>query len=345
MNHPTGIRGAMVLAIAGIGLLAPDATSAQRPAAISLADTMTGDIAPVHDPAIIRQADTYYVFSTSRPREEAGQIPIRISKDLIKWTRAGAVFAQMPDWAKREIPKANGIWAPDISFQNGEYRLYYAASTFGSNHSVIGLATSPTLDPNAPDYKWTDKGAVIASSLASDFNAIDPAAFTDRDGKAWLAFGSFWTGLKLIRLDPATGLRATEDQKVYSLARRTNSDAIEAPFLIEHGGYYYLFASNDACCRGVNSTYYTVVGRSKDVTGPYVDHDGKPMMQGYGQIVLHGNLDPSHRWRGPGHPAILHDGNRFFIAYHAYDAQHGGIPTLRINPIGWTGDGWPVARP
>jgi arabinan endo-1,5-alpha-L-arabinosidase len=330
------------VAIVGLGALVPHVSLAQPGAA--LADRMTGDIAPVHDPAIIKQGDSFYVFSTSRPRDETGQIPIRTSKDLINWKRAGAVFAQIPDWAKHEIPKADGIWAPDISFANGEYRLYYAVSTFGSNHSVIGLATSPTLDPNAANYKWTDKGVVMASTVASDFNAIDPAAFTDRDGRAWLAFGSFWTGIKMVRLNPATGLRAAEDQQVYSLARRPAPDAIEASFLIERGGYYYLFASYDFCCRGVNSSYYTVVGRSKAVTGPYLDYDGKPMMDGYGQIVLHGKLDPTRRWRGPGHSAILKDGNQLFIAYHAYDAQHAGIPTLRINPLGWTADGWPVAR-
>lgn len=338
-------KGACIAPLLALALLAPRSAPAQPPAAGSIADRMTGDIAPVHDPAIIRQGANFYVFSTTRPREHAGQIPIRTSPDLIRWSRAGAVFAQMPDWAKRAIPKADGIWAPDISFQHGEYRLYYAVSTFGSNQSVIGLATSPTLDPAAPDYVWTDKGQVIASTRASDFNAIDPAAFTDRDGQAWLAFGSFWTGIKLVRLDPATGLRSSEDRKIYSLAQRSRPGAVEAPFLIQRGDYHYLFASYDFCCRGADSSYYTVVGRSRDVTGPYVDHDGKPMLQGYGQIVLHAKRDPTRRWRGPGHPGLLQDGNRIFIAYHAYDAQHGGIPTLRINELGWTSDGWPVARP
>jgi len=334
-----------VLAVVGLSTLVPHAASAQSAAPLSLADRLTGDIAPVHDPAIIKQGDTYYLFSTSLPRDGTGQIPIRVSSDLISWRRAGSVFAQMPDWAKRAIPKANGIWAPDISFANGEFRLYYAVSTFGSNHSAIGLATSPTLDPSAPNYKWTDKGEVLASAVADDFNAIDPAAFTDGEGRAWLTFGSFWTGIKMVRLDPATGLRAVDDPKIYSLARRPVPDAIEAAFLIEHDGYYYLFASFDFCCRGVDSTYYTVVGRSRAVTGPYLDHDGKPMMKGFGQIVLHGQLDPTRRWRGPGHSAILKDGDRLFIVYHAYDAQHRGTPTLRINSLGWTADGWPVARP
>lgn len=316
----------------------------QAPDQAALADRMTGDITGVHDPAIIRQGDLYYVFSTTRPREGAGQIPIRTSPDLVNWTRAGHVFTQLPDWAKREIPRADGIWAPDISYAGGQYRLYYAVSTFGSNHSVIGLATSPTLDSKAPNYGWSDQGPVIASTTTDDFNAIDPAAFTDREGKSWLVFGSFWSGIKMVRIDPATGKRSSEDGRVHSLARRPKPNAIEAPFLIERGGFYYLFASHDFCCRGADSTYYTMVGRSRDVTGPYVDADGKPLMEGYGQIVLHARLDPTGRWRGPGHVAVLKDGKNYYIAYHAYDARNRGIPTLRIAPLGWTADGWPVAR-
>ena len=319
---------------------------AAAPQTDGFADRLAGDLTPVHDPSIIKAGDTYYVFvTTSREGEPPGLIHIRTSKDLVTWTRAGTVFATLPDWAKREITGAKGIWAPDISYAGGQYRLYYSVSTFGSNHSAIGLATTPTLDPAAPGYGWQDRGAVIVSPRGGDYNAIDPAAYTDADGKAWLAFGSFWTGIKLIAIDPATGMRLAGDPAVRSLARRPAPGAVEAPFLIDHGGYHYLFASYDFCCRGANSSYYTVVGRAKAVTGPYVDHDGKPLMQGYGQVVLHAKLDPTGRWRGPGHSAILHDGARDYIVYHAYDARNKGVPTLRIQPLGWTADGWPVARP
>ncbi|HEU0066038.1 MAG TPA: arabinan endo-1,5-alpha-L-arabinosidase [Sphingomonas sp.] len=330
------IRGALAAA-----LVAGVPAAAQAPA--GFADRMAGDVAGVHDPAIIKGGDTYYVFSTSRGGD-GGQIPIRTSKDLLTWTRAGTVMPDVPTWAKKQISATRGLWAPDISFANGQFRLYYSASSFGSNVSAIGLATSPTLDPTAPGYGWTDQGVVVSSTRASDYNAIDANAFTDADGKQWLTFGSFWTGIKMIRLDPATGKASAEDKTVYPLVRRPNPDAVEGPFLIAHGGYHYLFASYDFCCRGVDSTYYTVVGRSKDVTGPYVDYDGKPMMKGYGQIVLHAKLDPTNRWRGPGHVSILQDAGREFIAYHSYDAKNKGMPTLRIQPIGWTKDGWPVAR-
>ena len=330
---------ALVLGSVGAG--------AQVPASVpGVADRMTGDVSPVHDPAIIKQGDTYYVFSTtSQTNQPPGLIHIRTSKDLSTWKTTGAVFTAIPDWAKREISGTKGLWAPDISYANGQYRLYYSISTFGSNHSAIGLATTPTLDPTAPGYGWTDQGAVIVSPRGGDYNAIDPNAFTDTDGKAWLTFGSFWTGIKMIRLDPATGKALAGDKTVHSLARRPNPGAIEAPFLTKRGDFYYLFASNDFCCRGANSSYYTVVGRARAVTGPYLDYDGKPMMDGYGQIVLHGQLDKTKRWRGPGHPALLNDGGREYIVYHAYDARNKGVPTLRIQSMGWTADGWPVARP
>ncbi|HWW24971.1 MAG TPA: family 43 glycosylhydrolase, partial [Caulobacter sp.] len=128
-----------------------------------------------------------------------------------------------------------------------------------------------------------------------------------------------------------------------AIAARPRPSAIEAPCIVERDGWFYLFASFDFCCRGADSTYYTVVGRSKAVAGPYVDRDGKALMKGGGFIVLHADLDLAKRFKGPGHVAVLRDGGRDHIVYHAYDARKGGVPTLRIQPLGWTADGWPVA--
>lgn len=337
-----GLKTVLILALAA---LAVSARSQTLPApAGSINERMAGDITPVHDPSIIRAGDAYYVFSTSQAGEAPGLIHIRTSKDLTTWTRAGAVFPAIPDWASKAIRGTKGIWAPDISFVNGVYRLYYSVSTFGSNTSAIGLATTPTLDPSSPDYRWTDQGEVISSKTHDGYNAIDPNLVVDREGGQWLAFGSFWTGLKLVKLDPATGKPAPGDPRIYPLAQRARPDAIEAPFIIEHGGFYYLFASFDFCCRGADSSYFTVVGRAKEVTGPYLDYDGKPMMQGYAQVVLHGDLDKTRRFRGPGAPGVARVGGRELMVWHAYDARNKGAPTLRLAPIGWTADGWPVVK-
>jgi len=178
---------------------------------------------------------------------------------------------------------------------------------------------------------------VIGSQNFDKYNCIDPNHFIDRDGKHWLCFGSFWTGIKIVSLDPVTGKPAAGAQ-VQSLAYRPQPpDAIEAPFMIEHDGYYYLFVSFDFCCRGAKSTYNIVVGRSKDVLGPFVGPEGKEMMHGYGQQLLVGN----ERFKGPGGQSVFRDGDRYYLVYHAYDAQNNGVPTLRVSPIGWTPDGWP----
>lgn len=303
-----------------------------------------GDVTPVHDPSIIKAGDTYYVFSTGQAADATGLLPIRTSKDLVNWTLAGKVFDQIPAWASEQIRGVKGLWAPDISQVGGTYRVYYSASTFGSNHSAIGLATATTLDPKTPGYGWQDQGVVIASDRKDDYNTIDPALFVDSDGSQWMVFGSFWTGIKLVRIDPATGKVSTADPTIHALARRVRPGAIEAPYLVHRGDYYYLFASFDFCCRGAASTYYTAVGRAKAVTGPYLDYDGKPMLDGFAQIVLHGDLDKTRRWKGPGGGTVLQDGDKWYIVHHAYDAQNKGVPTLRVTPIGWTADGWPAPR-
>ncbi|HEY6660143.1 MAG TPA: arabinan endo-1,5-alpha-L-arabinosidase [Pyrinomonadaceae bacterium] len=302
----------------------------------AFAAELQGDIRQVHDPSIIKDGDTYYLFST-----RAG-IAIRCSKDLINWRLCGDVFAHLPDWAVKDVPGLRGLWAPDVSYFNGKYHLYYSASTFGSNHSSIGLATNQTLDPASDKYRWVDQGKVISSGIGDDWNAIDPNVVLDEQDQPWLSFGSFWGGIKLRKLEPATGRLATRDQTLYSLASRPRTaespGAIEAPTIIRKNDYYYLFVSFDFCCRGKDSTYNIRVGRARRITGPYVDRSGKPMMDGGGTLVVAGG----GRWAGPGHCSVLQDKNGDKLVYHAYDTEWRGVPTLRIAPLLWDSEGWPT---
>jgi arabinan endo-1,5-alpha-L-arabinosidase len=307
----------------------------------TLNDRLTGDLSPVHDPCIIRDKGTYHLFCTSQLREGKGIIHWRTSPDLVTWTFKGSVVPVIPEWVETAVPGVKGIWAPDVAYFNGRFHIYYSGSTFGSNHSVIGLVTSPTLDTSNPAFGWTDHGKVIGSVKADSYNAIDPNHVETADGRHYLSFGSFWSGLKIIELDPATGKLKKANALPRSIAGRKDPGAIEAPVIIRKGDHYYLFASFDFCCRGVNSTYYTVVGRSKSVEGPYLDRDGTKMKDGGGTIVLHANQDASGRFKGPGHVDILQDGDIEHIVYHAYDSQNGGRPTLRIQRLEWQ-DGWPV---
>jgi arabinan endo-1,5-alpha-L-arabinosidase len=306
---------------------------------------MTGDIAPVHDPCLIKEGGTYYLYGTSMPASPG--ITLHTSPDLVHWTSSGAIINAIPPWAVALVPGTQGMWAPDVSRFGGGYRLYYAVSTFGSNRSVIGLATNTTLDPAAPAYRWQDHGLVLMSHEGDDFNAIDPNHFVDLRGRSWLIYGSFWGGIHMRRLDSTTGKLAAREPRVYPLARRPEPtgapDPIEGAFMFGRRGYYYLFASYDYCCKGARSTYYTAYGRCREVTGPFVGRDGGAMLEGRGTVILGADLKERQRWRGPGGCGVVRDGGRDYIVYHAYDAWHHGIPTLRIAPLSWSSDGWPTA--
>ncbi len=181
--------------------------------------------------------------------------------------------------------------------------------------------------------------SVWTRAQTDNFNAIDPNLVTDQDGQRWLVFGSFWSGIKMRRIDSTTGKLAADDTTLYSLASRPGSTAIEGAYITFHDGYYYLFVSFDFCCRGVDSTYRIMVGRSSTITGPYVDRDAKPMLEGAASQVLAG----SSRWRGPGHNSIFIENGVYWLVYHAYDADLNGSPVLHIEALQWDKDGWPVA--
>lgn len=288
----------------------------------------------IHDPCMIHAPDAYYVYGT-------GLSTLR-STDLIHWTRLARVFPTVPAWASKEIPRAGFPWAPDISYFNGQYHLYYCISRFGRNRSVIGLATNAALDPAAPGYRWIDHGKVVESLVTDDYNAIDPNIILDDAGTPWLSFGSFWDGIKLRKLVATTGMPDPADSTLYSIAARprTPEHPLEAPCIVRHDAAYFLFVSFDFCCRGVNSTYRTMVGRASKITGPYLDKEGVNMMQGGGTQILAG--DPHGRVRGPGGGMVLHDGDRWLLVHHFYDADNRGISKLQIHRLTWSPDNWPI---
>jgi arabinan endo-1,5-alpha-L-arabinosidase len=286
----------------------------------------------VHDPsAIIKCNGEYWIFFTGRGT------PSIHSSDLLTWQPGPQTFSAAPAWVSQAVPANRGMdfWAPDISKNGDRYMLFFSASSFGKNTSAIGVATNATLDPADPAYHWVDGGLVVQSHENDDFNCIDPCAFHDTDGKLWLTFGSFWSGIKLIQLDPATGRRIAANSPMYDLA---HWDAIEASYLYRHDQYYYLFASLGMCCRGVNSTYNTRVGRSTTITGPYLDKDGHDMLLGGGTLVTatDGPLV------GPGQAGIFEENGKTWFSCHFYDATANGASRLSIRPLTWDADGWPV---
>ena len=132
-------------------------------------------------------------------------------------------------------------------------------------------------------------------------------------------------------------MKPAASEKVINLAAQPSPHSIEGAFITQRGDYYYLFASHDLCCKGVDSTYNIRVGRSKSITGPYLDQAGKPLTQGGGTMVYKG----STRWRGPGHNSIYIEGDTYYMVYHSYDALAGGAATLRIEALQWDAHGWP----
>ncbi len=306
----------------------------------------------VHDPVMAKQNDSYYIFCTGRG------ISIWSSTDMKEWKREQPVFSEPPKWALEEVSGFRGhIWAPDISFYNGKYYLYYSVSAFGKNTSCIGLATNKTLDPNDPDFKWEDHGKVIQSFPGkTNWNAIDPNLIVADDGTPFLSFGSFWDGLKLVKLNPDAKAPAEDLEMIPTIASRKKSssesnppaidnnpkdaggNAIEAPFIFKKSKYFYLFASIDYCCKGVNSTYKMIVGRSETIPGPYVDKEGKPMTSGGGTILLQGN----ENWFGVGHNSTYTFDGIDYIIFHGYEASDEGKPKLIIKKLNWDNEGWPV---
>lgn len=308
----------------------------------------------VHDPVMIRENGTYYVFCTG------WGISVFSSPDMKNWKNEKPVFAKAPQWAVDAIPTFKGhIWAPDISFYKGQYYLYYSVSAFGKNTSCIGLATNKTLDPADPEFKWVDHGKVIQSIPGkTNWNAIDPNLIIDADGTPYLTFGSFWDGIKMVKLSPDAMSTAEDLSKIPTIASRktdpmmanppsvennpvdAGGNAIEAPFIFRKGKYYYLFASIDYCCKGVNSTYKMIVGRSEKLTGTYTDRTGKSMASGGGTILLAGDQN----WYGVGHNAVVSFDGSDYLVFHGYDAHDEGKPKLNIRKLNWDKDGWPVVE-
>ena len=316
-----------------------------------------------HDPVMAKEGDTYYLYATG-----VG-IQRMTSRDRRTWTvTRQPVMTVIPGWTTDSVPGfVNHVWAPDVIQWHGCWWLAYSCSTFGKNGSAIGLLSSRSLAANM----WKDEGCIVTSREKRDnWNAIDPNfVIDDATDTPWLVWGSFWDGIQIARLDSTMHLDNSQGtihnsqgtrhraQWPRTIARRydpsykptepnptskyAGTNAIEAPFIFKHGGYYYLFVSWDYCCRGAKSNYRVAVGRSKRVEGPYIDRNGKDMANGGGTLFLEGD---KKEWEAAGHcAAYTFDGEDVFIC-HGYSATQNGAALLIQRPISWTADGWPELK-
>lgn len=312
----------------------------------------------VHDPVMAQGEDgRYYIFSTGFG------VGVMSSADLKEWRREHPVFSKPPQWAIDNVWRYRGhTWAPDISFHNGLWHLYYSCSSFGKNSSAIGLAVNKTLDPQSPDFEWQDRGMVIASHRHKDnYNAIDPNIIIDHKGTPWLTFGSFWDGIQLVKLSKKDF--QTVKSKPVTIARRVGrrltlaeiddvtkftieggdtieagENAIEAPFIYYRNGWYYLFVSTDYCCRGENSTYKTVYGRARKIEGPYTDKAGNLMNKGGGTYLF----GPDEDFFGVGHCSVYDVDGQILFFSHAYEKANNGHAKLFIRKLEFDEEGWIV---
>ena len=292
----------------------------------------------VRDPSTIIKAKdgTYWLYGTGTGTQQFS------STDRLHWTNRGPALPNPPAWLAATVPgnTNNTVWAPDVHLYHGTYYLYSAYSTWGTNNSAIGLATSTTLAPNS----WVEQGMVVHSASSDTVNDIDPCIFEDAAGALWLSYGSFNSGIKLIQLDPTTGMASAANPTVYSISGNG-----EASYISFRSGYYYLWVNWASCCQGSQSQYNIRMGRSQSVTGPYLDKAGKDMMQGGGTLFLgtvydNGTGRPPDDEVGPGHVGILHDTDGDWLSTHyEWARDKNGATTVNFQKLAWDSDGWPRA--
>jgi len=273
---------------------------------VSAAFGLDGQIG-IHDPSTIIQCEgKYYTFGTG-----GGGL---VSDDGWLWRRGAS--------------RPGGGVAPDVILIGDRYYLYYSTST-KQPKADVHMIWNRTLDPNSAHFKWEEGGIVASSDGVEDCNAIDPAVFLDpATGKLWLAYGSYFGYIRLVQLDPKTGKRVVPIDKPLDIAINC-----EAAAIIYREGWYYLLATHGSCCRGTDSGYNIRVGRSRKVTGPFLDHMGIDMIKGGGKLFV----GSGGRVVGPGHFGLLDlgDGVQKFSCHYEADLDRGGASVLHIRPLLW----------
>ena len=288
----------------------------------------TTDTPMVHDPVMANEDSTYHIFATGMGIQQM------TSKDRKNWTvLPDPVMTVIPKWTRDSVPGfRHHVWAPDVIKWHNRWWLAYSCSTFGKNGSAIGLLSSTSLSSSL----WEDEGCIVTSREGRDnWNAIDPNFVIDDNDQPWLVWGSFWDG---IQPDAKAALPVNPNPPKNPTSDFAGPNAIEAPFILKHDGWYFLFVSWDYCCQGSKSTYQVAVGRSKTVEGPYYDPQGIDMRYGGGKLFLKGD---KKAYEAAGHcAAYTIDGQDIFIC-HGYSIAHKGASILIQCPIQWTADGWP----
>jgi arabinan endo-1,5-alpha-L-arabinosidase len=284
------------------------------------------------DPTVVKVGDEFFAYGTEDNWGEEGGyhlVPVIKSIDLVHWEVVGNSMVKKPDWKER-----GGIWAPDVTEVGDQFYMYYSFSTWGDPNPGIGLAIA-----DKPEGPFIDQGKVFDSEEIGVSNSIDPF-YIEKDGKKFLMWGSFH-GLFLTQLT-ADGKQPT-GKKI-----QVAGNQLEAVYVYEKNKYYYLFGSTGTCCEGAKSTYRVLVGRSEKLEGPYLDKNGKPMLDlDSGTLVVATSIS-GNGYAGPGHNAeiVTDDEGQDWLLYHGMEKQHAKLNNgvnrrvLLLDKINWV-DGWP----
>jgi arabinan endo-1,5-alpha-L-arabinosidase len=304
------------------------------------------------DPDVLRVGGSYYVYGTYHPwTEEAGPdcelVPILRSPDLVNWEPVGPAFREVPDWSRYR-----GLWAPGVGQLDDRIVLYYSDAEFGADNPGIGVASAALRtadtrawrnDPRAtaedPMSPFEPRGGLFRSEEIGVPNSIDPALFV-RDGTPYLFWGSH-RGIYGVRLAEDGLSTAASPDETFQIAGRS----VEAAYVVERGGYFYLVGSRGSCCEGASSTYRVVVGRAEEFRGPYRNRDGEPLTAegATGTTILRGD----DQFLAPGHCAVTRDDSgEWWLLYHAYESGNPWVAdtprrVLMLDRIRWE-DGWPA---
>ena len=291
------------------------------------------------DPTIVRdpQSKLFYAYGTADNWGDGkGQrlVSILESKDLAHWTWIGTAFSEKPKWKS-----AGGIWAPDVVLLNGSYIMYYAYSTWGDLNPGIGIATA-----DKAEGPFMDQGKLFDSKSIQVPNSIDPYFFAE-NGHNYLFWGSFsdaaTQGTYGVELDE-NGRQVLDLSKKFKVA----AGDFEAVVIHKRNGYYYFIGSKGSCCEGEKSNYHVLVGRSRDLKGPYLDKQGRDLThRGNGTLLLKGN----DKFVGTGHTSriMTDDQGNDWILYHAMDPKRPRVSTggnrrmLLLDQLVWKED-WPI---
>ena len=286
------------------------------------------------DPTIWKADDGRYYCIATNPRRSL------VSDDLFTWNMSNISPIDINSWATISAISRN-YWAPDVTTVNGK-RLMYLTLYNSAEDSNIAV-----LQEFAP-CQFQFVGIITSGRETGIEDTIDPEVVTDpKTGKVWLFFGSVG-GVHRIELNK-DGLSLKEGAKYEHVAGLTvhqcpdRSKVFEGSYLHFRKGYWYLFVSSGFFG---DHTYQLQVGRSKKLTGEFLNREGKPMLEGYATPVLHS--DEGDNFYGPGHCGEIFkaaDGNEYiFYHCHVRESRNPGQRPLFMSRIQWDKEGWPYVE-